>query len=257
MCGTVSGMDEHTAVNQKLWDELAPLHAASALYDVDSFLGGANTLGRLEIGEVGSVAGKRLVHLMCHFGLDTLSWARLGARVTGVDFSGEAVRIGRELAERVGLDAEFVESDVLAAHERLDATFDIVFMSKGVMMWIRDLPAWAAVCARLLKPGGVFYLLDSHPLANAAAGGSYFPTPEPTVVVADGSYAVSNAGLSHQESREWAHSLGDVVTALAQAGIRIEFLHEFPGAEAERFPLPELSDPTLPAFFSVRGVKDR
>ncbi|GAB3422426.1 class I SAM-dependent methyltransferase [Flindersiella endophytica] len=249
-------MDEHTAVNRKLWDELAPLHAASAHYDVGSFLAGANTLGRLEIDEVGPVEGKRLVHLMCHFGLDTLSWARLGAHVTGVDFSGEAVRIGRELAERTGLAAEFVESDVLAAPDRLASRYDVVFLSKGVLMWIRDLPALARVCARLLEPGGVLYLLDSHPLANAAAGSSYFAAPEPLVVVADGSYAVSDAGLSHQESREWPHSLGDVVTALAQAGLRLEFLHEFPGAEAERFPLPALDDPTLPAFFSVRAVRD-
>jgi SAM-dependent methyltransferase len=248
-------MNESTAVNQRLWDELAPLHAASAHYDVDSFLAGTNTLGKLETGEVGSVAGKRLVHLMCHFGLDTLSWARLGAHVTGLDFSAEAVRIARELADRTGVDATFVCADVLSAADAVDARFDIVFMSKGVMMWIEDLSTWAAVCARLLEPGGVFYLLDSHPLANAVAGGSYFPTPEPTVVVADGSYAVSNAGLKHQESREWSHSLGDVVTALAQAGIRIEFVHEFPASEAERFPLPELGNPLLPAFYSVRGVK--
>lgn len=248
-------MDRHTAINQRLWDELAPLHAESEFYDVDAFRRGESTLGQVEIDELGDVTGKRVVHLMCHFGLDTLSWARLGAHVTGLDFSAEAVRIARELADRTGVDATFVCADVLSAADVVDATYDIVFMSKGVMMWIEDLAVWARTCARLLEPGGVFYLLDSHPLANAVAGGSYFPTPEPTVVVADGSYAVSNAGLKHQESREWSHSLGDVVTALAQAGIRIEFVHEFPASEAERFPLPELGNPLLPAFFSVCGVK--
>jgi 2-polyprenyl-3-methyl-5-hydroxy-6-metoxy-1,4-benzoquinol methylase len=237
-------MDETTAVNQKLWDELAPLHAASAYYNVESFLQSGNSLGEPERGEVGDVAGKRLLHLMCHIGLDTISWGRLGAHVTGVDFSAEALRIARELAAQVGIDASFVQSDVLAAADQLDGEYDIVFLSRGVLCWIGDLAAWADVCARLLKPGGVFYLLELHPAATALAGGSYFHTPEPEVVVKDGSYAVSGTGMTNQESREWSHSLGDVVTALAGAGIRIEFLHEFPGADGK-----------LPELYSVRGTR--
>ncbi|HZC27095.1 MAG TPA: class I SAM-dependent methyltransferase [Actinopolymorphaceae bacterium] len=267
-------MDTHTSVNQKLWDELAPLHAASRHYAVDAFVAGADTLGAVELFEVGDVSGKRLVHLMCHFGMDTLSWARRGAQVTGVDFSSEAIRIARELTARVRTPAEFVCSDVLLAADVLADTFDIVFLSRGVLMWIEDIDAWARVCARLLRPGGVFYLLDNHPLALAvtetadgiAVGGSYFHSAEPVAVVQDGSYAVTDPGMRHQESREWTHSLGEVVTALVGAGIRIEFLHEFPGevtatanSEGDTAPHEWSEDASarhqLPGIYSVRGVR--
>lgn len=260
-------MDPHTTINQKLWDELAPLHASSEFYDVEAFLRGESKLGALELAEVGDVIGRRMLHLMCHIGLDTLSWARLGADVTGLDFSEESLRIARRLAEQAGLDSTFVQSDVLRAAERFDDAFDIVFLSKGVMMWIQDLSTWADNCARLLKPGGTFYLLDYHPLANAvshtddglALHQSYFHVPDPMVVVSDGSYAVSDAGLENDESREWTHTLGDIVTTLIDAGIRIEFLHEFPAADSQNMPIPGLdTDATryeLPAMFSVRGVR--
>ncbi len=201
-----------------------------------------------------------MAHLMCHIGLDSLSWARRGAQVTGVDFSAEAVRIAQGLAERSGVGATFVPSDVLGAADRLGhSAFDIVFLSRGVLMWIEDLPAWADACAALLKPGGVFYLLDVHPIAMTisptdsgfALHGSYFHSPDPAVVVKDGSYAVSDVGMQHQETREWNHSLGDVVTALVDAGIRIEFLHEFPGDEK----LPSGSA-QLPGLYSIRGTRD-
>ncbi|MGW0232233.1 methyltransferase domain-containing protein [Actinopolymorpha singaporensis] len=262
-------MDQHTTVNQALWNELAPLHAASDFYDVQSFLRGTGTLGELELAEVGDVTGKSLLHLMCHFGLDTLSWVREGARVTGVDFSEQAIGIARDLADRTNTEAEFVVCDVLAAAEHLNDTYDVVFLSKGVLMWIGDLDAWAGTCARLLRPGGVLYVLDHHPLALAlsdsgsaegglALHGSYFGRPVPTVVVKDGSYAVADAGLAHQESREWTHTLGEVVTALVRAGIAIEFLHEFP-ARAGDMPFPNLDRDglrdELPAMFSVRGVR--
>ncbi|MFD2078749.1 Methyltransferase domain-containing protein [Actinopolymorpha cephalotaxi] len=262
-------MDQHTTVNQAMWNELAPLHAASDYYDVESFLRGKSTLGALELAEVGDVTGKRLLHLMCHFGMDTLSWVREGAQVTGVDFSEEAIGIARDLATRTNTEAEFVVCDVLAAADHLNDTYDVVFLSKGVLMWIGDLDAWAATCARLLRPGGVLYVLDYHPLAMAlsesgsAEGGltlhgSYFGRADPTVVVKDGSYAVSDAGMAHQESREWTHTLGEVVTAVARAGITIEFLHEFP-ARAGGMPMPNLDRDgvrdELPAMFSVRAVR--
>ena len=266
-CGSLRRMDAHTTINQKMWDELAPLHASSSLYDVEAFLRGESKLEDLEIAEVGDVAGKRLVHLMCHFGMDTLSWAQRGAQVTGVDFSAEAIRIARELTEQVHAEAQFICCDVLEAADYLEGTFDIVFLSKGVMMWIQDLSAWADVCARLLKPGGVLYLLDYHPLANALAQTedgltlhrSYFHSPEPAVLVEDGSYAVPDAVLEHKESREWTHTLGDMVTTLIRAGIQIDFLHEFPAADAHVMPIPQFDSGRarheLPAMYSVRGIR--
>jgi SAM-dependent methyltransferase len=246
-------MDQHTRVNRMFWDEIAPLHAASDYYRIDGFLKGADMLGEPEVTEVGDVTGKRLAHLMCHLGLDSLSWVRRGAQVTGVDFAPEAIRIADRLAEQVGLDATFVCADVARAAELLGrGTFDIVFLSRGILMWIGDLGVWAKACAELLKPGGVFYLLDIHPVAmtitrsadGVALQRGYFASPDPTVVVEDGSYAISDAGLDNQETHEWIHPLGDVVTALIGAGIRIEFLHEFPA-----------DDPDLPALFSIRGTR--
>lgn len=251
-------MDTHALINRRFWDEIAPLHAASDFYDVKAFLDGASTLDEIDRAEVGDVAGKDLLHLMCHIGLDTLSWARAGARVTGVDFSVGSLDIARDLAARTGTAATFVCADVLEAADRLGATFDVVYLSRGVLMWVADITSWARTCARLLEPGGAFYLLDNHPVALSIVeeGGrlsvdrSYFPEEEPAVVRSDGSYAVHDAGLANTETREWIHPVGEVVTALAEAGIRIEFVHEFPARPASPAP------PGLPALFSIRGVRE-
>ena len=256
-------MDQHALVNRQFWDEIAPHHAASDFYAVRKFVGGRDTLGEIELAEVGDVAGKQLVHLQCHIGLDTLSWVRRGADVTGVDFSAESLRIARELAAQTGLPARFVESDVVAAPELLDRTYDVVFTSRGVLMWLGDLHAWATACVRFMRPGGVFYLLDIHPLAMAVVevdGGlslrsSYFGNVEPAITNDDGSYAVRDVGLTNSETYEWIHPVGDVVSALVRAGITVEFLHEFPADE----PHPSIhnrdrtDNPQLPGLFSVRG----
>ncbi len=246
------------SVNQKFWDEIAPHHAASDFYAVEEFVSGSQTLGEIELAEVGDVAGKTMVHLQCHIGLDTLSWARRGADITGVDFSAEALRIARDLAARTNSTATFVESDVVTAPQKLGETYDIVFTSRGVLMWLADLDAWAAACAALLRPGGVFYLLDIHPLAMAVeqtdAGlrlaQSYFAAAEPGIRSGDGSYAVQNVGLTNTETREWIHPVSDVVSALIGAGIAIDFLHEFP---IDALTPTVLQEPQLPGLFSVSG----
>ncbi|HVX47264.1 MAG TPA: class I SAM-dependent methyltransferase [Mycobacteriales bacterium] len=256
-------MDEHAAVNRRFWDEIAPHHAASEFYAVESFVDGADTLSPIEVAEVGDVRDKDLVHLQCHIGLDTLSWARRGAHVTGVDFSEASLEVARTLANRTGLPAEFIGTDVVEAPERLGHTFDIVFTTRGVLMWHGDLDAWAGACARLLKPGGVFYLLDIHPLGMAlepAGDGfrltqSYFSGATPTVTSKDASYAVQDVGLTNTETREWIHPVGAVVSALIRAGITIEFLHEFPTDSTAPTTLTRdgVPVPELPGLFSIRG----
>jgi 2-polyprenyl-3-methyl-5-hydroxy-6-metoxy-1,4-benzoquinol methylase len=251
-------MNQHTSVNQKFWDEIAPHHAASDFYAVEQFVAGGQTLGEIELAEVGAVTGKTMLHLQCHIGLDTLSWARRGAAIAGVDFSAESLRIARDLAARTGLDATFIESDVVAAPQKLGETYDIVFSSRGVLMWLDDLDGWAATCAALLRPGGVFYVLDIHPLAMAiertdaglALAQSYFAAHEPGIRSSDGSYAVQDVGLRNTETREWIHPVGDVVSALTGAGIVIDFLHEFP---ADALTTNMRDEPQLPALFSIRG----
>ena len=151
--------DEWSALNRACWDERVLIHVRSAFYDVDGFLAGATTLRPFELEEVGSVEGLDLVHLQCHFGLDTLSWAREGARVTGLDFSAPAVEAARELTARAGLRAEWIAADLYDAPAALDGrTYDVAYTGLGALNWLPDLPGWAAVVAGLVRPGGILYL---------------------------------------------------------------------------------------------------
>ncbi len=227
-------MDEYLDNNRSLWDGWTRLHAPSKFYDIEGFKAGDSSLKPLEIEEVGDVAGKSLLHLQCHFGQDTLSWARRGARVTGADFSGEAIELARSLAAELKLPATFVHSNVYDLPSALPgAQFDIVFTSYGVLSWLPDLKAWGQVIAHFLKPGGFFYIVEQHPFHSMLGDDgrtfeySYFHTPAPVKLHSTGSYAEPDAeGFSHTEYN-WTHSLGDIVNALTRAGLRLDFLHEF------------------------------
>jgi SAM-dependent methyltransferase len=235
--------DERLAANKVLWDELAAIHERSAFYDVEGFLAGASSLTSPELDELGpEVSGKRLLHLQCHFGLDTLSWARLGATVTGVDFSGRAIALARRLAAECSLPATFAESDLYELPAALDGHFGIVFTSWGVLCWLPDLTRWAGLIADYLVPGGIFYVAEFHPFLMALADDTeeprlgrdyYFHRDEPLVLANDGagSYADPDAHVAAPVQYEWNHSLGEIVTALTEAGLTIEYLHEFPRLE--------------------------
>jgi SAM-dependent methyltransferase len=153
--------------NLKSWNQRAALHVrdATGFYGVDGFLAGRDTLGPIEASEIGDVAGRSLLHLQCHLGLDTLSLARRGATVTGLDFSPVAVDEARSLAARAGLPATFVQADLYEAREALEGAFDMVYSSWGTICWLPDIRAWARVVADMLAPGGTFYFADSHPFA--------------------------------------------------------------------------------------------
>ena len=161
-----NGGDRYMEANRRSWDTRTPTHFGSRFYDVDGFRAGASSLQSIEIEEVGDVDGKSLLHLQCHFGLDTMSWARLGARATGVDFSEEAVSLARSLSEELGIDADFVVSNVYDLPDVMDQRFDVVFTSYGALTWLPDLERWADVAAHFLEPGGFFYVVDSHPFGN-------------------------------------------------------------------------------------------
>jgi len=235
--------------NRRRWDESVSLHVASPEYPLRAFRRGALTIHRLEREEVGDVRGKSLLHLQCHFGLDSLSWARLGARVTGVDFSPEAVKRARALAAECGIRAEFVECDVSDLPRRLLPTFDIVYTAKGVLCWLPDVRQWARVVAGLLRPGGMFYLLDDHPAANpfdsrparSGAKGWFFEFPyfhraRPLRWESGDTYATRGAQMKHRLTFEWQHPVGDVLNALIGAGLHVEFVHEFPFCYWRKFP---------------------
>ncbi len=161
-------MKEYVETNRKRWDELADIHYKSEFYNVKEFKKGGISISSLEIEEVGDVKGKKLLHLQCHFGKDTLSWARLGAEVTGVDFSSRAVELAQQLSSEIGIEANFIHSDV----SKLDKTslephsFDIIYTSHGAIYWLPDLMEWAKIISYFLKPNGIFYIADSHPTGN-------------------------------------------------------------------------------------------
>lgn len=229
-------MHDYLNTNRAMWDDWARLHVRSAFYDVAGFKAGRTALKSVELEELGEVAGRSLLHLQCHFGLDTLSWARLGARVTGIDFSGEAIRLARELAAELSIPATFICSDLYRLPEALEGQFDIVFTSYGVLPWLPDLRRWGEVVAHFLRPGGTFYIVEFHPISMIFESDQethdwpvaypYF-SAEPFVEEVVGSYAEPEADVRHTPY-EWAHTLGDTVSALAAAGLRIDFLHEFP-----------------------------
>ncbi|GAA0463737.1 class I SAM-dependent methyltransferase [Streptomyces olivaceiscleroticus] len=260
--------------NRELWECWTPLKAASAQYDLDGFRSGGSRMRALERAEVGPVRGRSLLHLQCHVGVDTLSWARLGARVTGVDFSSEGVATARSLAADIDPTAVFVEADVLDLPAHLDGTYDIVYTSHGVLGWLPDLTRWAEVVAHFTAPGGFVYVFESHPAAwmldnrdqepRLRLRYSYFGEAEPLSFEYRSPIAVPDQQVPGVEYA-WGHSLGDVVSALAAAGMRIEFLHEWPFVAWRLLPfmeedadgwwrLPE-GLPAMPLSFSLRASK--
>ena len=258
--------------NRMWWDERVPIHMASDFYELEAFMDGQSSLAAFEIEEIGGVAGRSLLHLQCHFGLDSLSWARLGARVHGLDFSSVAIEAAEELTRSLGLDASFAVGNVYDAWELLNEQFDIVYTGKGTVAWLPDLDAWAKVIAALLRPGGVFYVVDFHPFMGVfsyqkveVATDYFFGLP---IVRADkaGSYADLGAQTTNNTTVQWQHPFGTLLTALAAGGLRIEFVHEFPFTFFERWPFAERGQdglyrlppgmPELPLAFSIRARKD-
>jgi SAM-dependent methyltransferase len=271
-------VDDSLRENQHLWDAWTRIHVGSAFYDVASFVDGSHPIriADYERDEVGPVEGRTLLHLQCHFGLDTLSWARLGARVTGIDFSSEAVAAARALARDVGVDARFIQSNLYDAPAVLDEEFDVVYTSRGVLGWLPDIPAWARVAARFVRPGGTFYVTEIHPVAQVFAeegvapgelrlGYPYWSHPEPLTFDVKGSYADPAAPTEGLVEHGWDHSLGEIVTALVDAGLQVDFLHEHPFVEWPiaflvrsddgRYRLPPDAKGELPLFFSLRAHK--
>jgi SAM-dependent methyltransferase len=239
---------EARAANLALWNRWAQIHEKSAFYDVEGFRAGGSSLWPLERDELGPYVheGTSLLHLQCHFGLATLSWARLGAEVVGLDFSDEAIALARRLAAETGLSdrAEFVCADLYDAGAHLDGRlFDVVFVSWGAIEWLPDLDRWAGIIARHLKPGGVFYMAEIHPFfqgldevpdeQDVRVRYRLLPAPdEPDVEPIEGSYADADAETEGLTAYGWAHSFAEIIGALTAAGLRLEHLHEFPTSPA-------------------------
>lgn len=265
-------VDRLVQANQAWWDERVPIHLASDFYDVEGFRAGRSTLEPFEVAELGELSGRTLAHLQCHFGLDTLSCARLGARVTGLDFSPVAIEAARDLAASVDLRARFEVGSVYDAVGVLRDRFDVVYTGKGALDWLPDLEAWADVVIGLLRPGGLLYLSEFHPFTNllgdedlsAEHGYGYFRQEGAIVDDKGGSYADLAASTVHNRTGVWNHPIGEVVTVLAARGLRVEFLHEFPFTLFPRWPWLVRDDggvyripdgkPVLPLMYSLRAT---
>ena len=268
----MTGIDGWLRRNRESWDDRVRVHAVSDFYDLSGFRAGASTLRAFELDEVGDVSGRRLLHLQCHMGQDTLSWARRGADVTGLDFSEAAVRTARGLAEDTGLTdrARFVVSDVYEAPAALDGErFDIVYTGIGALVWLPDLRRWADTVCSLLNDGGMLYLAEFHPLTELlgedgrSVERDYFHVQGEAY---DFSHTYTDGPpLTKTATVQWHHPLGDVVTALAQAGFRIEFLHEHATTLFQRYPMLERTEtgeyrfpaghPRVPLMYSIRAAK--
>lgn len=258
--------------NRANWDERVPIHVDGTFYDVGSFVAGRETLEPFELAEVGDVRGKSLLHLQSHIGTETLGWARHGATVTGLDFSQPAMEAAAGLAERIGItDSRWVTSDVYDAAEALGGEqFDIVYTGKGALVWLPDIDQWARVAASLVKPGGFLYVSEFHPFGNSmddergqTVAYDYFDR-SPQVWDEPGTYADFDAPTQQNVSVEFSHGIGEIVSALIAAGLRLEFLHEFEMTLFQRFQVLEKRDraywmpegmPRVPLMFSVRASK--
>lgn len=235
--------DEAYAHNRAFWDEVTPVHAASEYYRLDEFRRGASVLHDFVVDEVGDVSGLSLLHLQCHFGLDTLNWARLGAEVTGVDISGASIDRARELASELDIPATFVQANLLEIDGQFDEQFDRVFTSFGALCWIGDLETWGRVAAHALKPGGVFYIAEFHPVLDtlqqstpinesndAYPGYPYFGDGVPLRFDPEGddSDYAEPSFTSKETTFEWFHPVSAVIEALIDAGLMIERFREYP-----------------------------
>jgi SAM-dependent methyltransferase len=261
------------AINKARWSEVVEVHARSPFYRVAEFLQGEDTLYPIESEEIGPLAGKRLLHLQCHLGLDTLCLARRGAIVTGLDFSPEAIAKAEALAREAGVTARFVEGNVYDTPRLIEERFDVVYVTWGAICWLPDIARWAEVVSRMLAPGGFLYLLEGHSFAVSleqkeaaapiAATYDYFQGSAPLVFHEAADYADPQAKIVNRESHEWNHPIGSILNALIQAGLALEWLHEhdrlawrlykcLEEGPDRMFRLP-LDRPSLPLAFSLKA----
>jgi 2-polyprenyl-3-methyl-5-hydroxy-6-metoxy-1,4-benzoquinol methylase len=256
-------------INRAFWDERVPIHTASEFYDVEGFKAGRETLQGFELEALGDVSGRSLVHLQCHFGLDTLSWARHGARVTGLDFSAPAIEAASVLAADIGVEADFVCADVYDAVKVFDGrSFDIVYVNVGAINWLPDIRRWAGIVEALLEPGGVLFMKEVHPFSwvfsddDLTVDSDYFEHrnhyDEP------GTYTDPDAPTVHNQTEEWQHPLSEVVNAVIGAGLVLELLDEYDHQVYQQWPFMEKDGsvyrmpqgtPRLPLLYSLRARK--
>ncbi|MEO5947074.1 MAG: class I SAM-dependent methyltransferase [Chitinophagaceae bacterium] len=223
--------NKYFEANRDLWNKRTAIHKESSFYNLANFKIGENVLISIELSELGEVKGKTMLHLQCHFGMDSLSWARMGAEVTGVDLSDEAIGEAKKLNDELGLNATFICSNVYDLKEHLDKKFDIVFTSYGTIGWLPDLDKWAEIISHYLKPGGIFYIADFHPVVwmfdDEFTHIKYsYENKEVIETESQGTYTDRNADIELKEYG-WNHSISETLNALIKQGLEIRHFNEF------------------------------
>ncbi len=274
-------LDEYQSANRDNWDDRVPIHLNSDEYAVQKFIDDPKHISEvvrfdLDRNELGDVAGKSLLHLQCHIGHDTLSWARRGAEVTGVDFSEPAIEACKNLSTKSGTLGEFVVADVYDSPRVLEnRLFDVVYTGVGAICWLPDIKLWAEVVTGFLKPGGTFYILEGHPMMWAVSDEDhgekivldwpYFESAGPQPYEESTSYAGTGT-VEHTQMYNFSHGLGEIINALIQAGLVIDFIHEHKVVHWQAFPMmvtagkglwkmPDGKEDYLPLMHSIKAHK--
>jgi len=233
-------MDKYLETNKEAWNRKTSIHIASAFYDVKGFKEGRSTLNEIELEALGDIRGKSLLHLQCHFGMDTLSWAKEGAEVTGIDFSHKAIDEARKLSEEMNIPAVFVCSNIYDLPQNLDQKFDIVFTSYGTIGWLPYLEKWGSIISHFLKPGGTFFIIEFHPFIWMMDDDfkefiyAYFNT-DPIKETVKGTYADRNVP-DMITTYGWNHSLAETLNALIINGLRVDEVKEYAYSVHSCFP---------------------
>ena len=227
----MSEFDQYFEANRHLWNQRTTVHKDSSFYNLEGFKKGQSVLTPIELNEVGDVKGKKMLHLQCHFGMDSLDWARRGADVTGVDLSDTAIEEARKLNAELGMNARFISCNIYDLRNHCEDKFDIVFTSYGVVGWLPDLDKWAELIAYYLKSGGTFYLAEFHPVVwmfdeDFTHIKYYYDNREVIVTENQGTYTDRQADIKGKEY-SWNHSISEVLNSLIKAGLKIELFNEF------------------------------
>lgn len=260
---------DYFETNKSLWNQKTLVHVKSEFYDIKSFKTGKSSLNTTEINELGNINGKNLLHLQCHFGMDTLSLAKHGAITTGVDLSDEAIKQAKTLSNELNISSNFICCNIYDLKSHLNSTFDVVFTSYGTIGWLPDLNRWANIISHFLKPGGFFYIIDFHPVVWMFDNDfKYIQYPYHNLGVIEeeleGTYADRNANIKHK-SFGWNHSLSEIINALISNNLKIEFLNEFDFSHyncfnnmiqdnQEKFRIKNLEN-KIPMMYSIKAIK--
>lgn len=256
-------------INRNTWNKKTKVHLESAFYDLSGFLNGKSSLNAIELNLLGDIRNKRILHLQCHFGQDSISLARLGAHVTGVDLSDAAIEAAKKLAVDCGVDTQFIACDLYDSPKHIEEKFDLVFTSYGTIGWLPDLERWAKIVQSFLKPGGSFVFVEFHPVLwmfdddFQTVNYKYFNNG-PIHETSSGTYAEPNADLI-SETVNWNHGIGEVLSSLLSSGLKIQDFEEFDYSPYACFKHVEEFEPgkyrikhlknNIPMVYALRAIK--